>query len=505
MAESYKNVNEYAFEITKHTIHFHDDASIYSLSHTQNHLLTAGSDKNIRCWHISLSEKKKSNILCYPENSSVFIEYCTALEMHHSANVVKSNQDLIVCGSIFGEIIAAKEIGCKFEKCIIKGPDGDSCNDIVFVRKNLIVCGFESGKLLSYEIEENPEYFNQDSTEPQNTEIQQSLDDSEKENTIKPKKKRIKIKKIQEYLLFNLLYSSKPHNLAIQGLTFNQKYNILTTFSKDRTAKHFYVSKKLTFLDKIKKFADEQEMILFRKFSYSQNDEFLFIGACNGKYLNILNIPFSYNNIIGKIGPFEAHVSVIKEFGSRKKDEKNKFDKNDKIDLQKIKENWLALNKIIDTQETGDFEIQKDNDEHNNVFDNIHQKSLKNVLQEKEIEIQNNFTFIPENITSLDPDIEQIKADKQLNKNCDKMEILNDTENFEIKTEILDSNTISVKNVDNLLFFAVKNSLYCMDRSEIIFKMENITYKGITDICFYKNIVFVSSADGLISSVRFYE
>lgn len=68
-----------------------------------------------------------------------------------------------------------------------------------------------------------------------------------------------------------------------------------------------------------------------------------------------------------------------------------------------------------------------------------------------------------------------------------------------------DKHAVRIENTDNLLFFAVRNTLYCMDRRKIVCKFENICYKCITDITVHKNVIFISSVDGLLSSIRFFD
>lgn len=603
MNDNTEKIKKYNFEITKHTIHFHENASIYSVSSTKNHIYTAGSDSKVRSWHVVLNNPKNGNILCYPENSSIQIEYCTTISLHNSVTVVRSHENYIIAGSIAGDICAYKEIGCKYEECTIRGMDGDGVTDICFVRKNVFVVAFESGQLTMYKLFENSNYeknekfeadgvdeecqitksrktdkilkinveskhnevqniennnLNEDKSKeihrsensnsnkqeidkPEKTQIDQTensqtiknndlekneIDESaSKENirintTKKTKRKRIQIHKIHQLLQFKQLYNSSPHSLAIQGLAFSKKNNILCTFSKDKTAKFFLVSKKLTLLGKIQKiFADEQEIILFRKYCFSSNGDFLFIGGCNGFNMNILHKPFGNNCILGSIGPFEGHISVIYEFGNKNTLELEIYDENEVVNVKQIKEKWILLQNNIDEEitdeNTNSFTMKNQKKSLNT--GNINQFSdQENQITDKNTELQK----ITEKTVKNQKNVEQLlkKDENKLNQKniCDSNQITsiesqsskNENNTLELinlqnNNDSIEQSGYEIKNIDNLVLFAVKNSLYCMNRSQIICKMENICYMGITDICMHKNIVFISSVDGLLSSVRF--
>ncbi|ELQ76121.1 putative WD40 repeat, subgroup, WD40/YVTN repeat-like-containing domain protein, partial [Trachipleistophora hominis] len=569
---------DYTFEITKHTLYFHENASIYGLSSTENHLLTAGSDCTVRCWHITLKSKKNKHVLCYPDSSSVSFAYCCTLTLPNSINTIRSCDKYVAVGTTMGEVYVFKEMGCTFEECMVRGGDGDSCNEIAFVRLGVIVCGFESGRLMMYEIIENDELKekrNCTGTPEDNTE-KNEIDNNELSNTIANssvseivmqnddqaptnnskvvKKRRIKPSQVTKLLSYKLLNVIKPHSLSVQGLSYNTKYNILSSFSKDKTMKVFYITNKMTIIGKFSDvFADEQEMILFRRYTFSHDNEFLFVGGCLGNLLQILHYPFCGTCVLGRIGPFEAHVSVIYEYGRRNyctlPEKTNYESENAKL----IKERW---HKIIN-----DGCVQSEGDDQESLSTNQPQENIREMIgdmstmsgigngSEKE-NASNKFAdpnmfvsmsclntkrfddkktensdknsgrvdHIPyndaENVIIPDP---RLSTEKNVssNKDCDStrtinLEIVNCTSIDEKNDQtcidcIFNMNNYGfrISNIDKLVFFAVKNHLYCMNRTGIVCKMENISYKGITDIVSHKNVIFVSSVDGLLSSVRF--
>ncbi|KRH94655.1 putative WD40 repeat, subgroup, WD40/YVTN repeat-like-containing domain protein [Pseudoloma neurophilia] len=520
----------YSFETTRHTLHFHEDASIYSITQTNKHLVTSGTDKSVRFWHINLKDKKTENVFCSPETTSVDIKYCTSIEMLNSVNIVKANDAFVVFGSIEGEISAIKELGCKFESSLAKGSDGDSCNDICFIAQNAFVAAFESGKILIFEITENPDYMESSlQDEKIDTATEQSFDVNENkglnvaemslhsineseiaknnsnlENNIdtsdieKPKRKRIVLKIVQKPLIFKVLYTAKPHYQAIQGLAFNPYTRYLASFSKDRSAKIFYVTKKLNLLDRVSKiFADEQEMILFMKFSFSTNGKFLFLGGCNGKVMNILHEPFGKDEIFGSIGPFDGHVSVIYEFGTRKIVQTDKLDVIPLQHSNEIKEKFLAK-KVQKTES----ESQKSNA----LDDKPDQTTIPMVTENKEEFIHKEDDLLSVDLPLSDvcifpvsntPEPKNSQPTADSSENQDSFQVLSQP------NDVMKQSGISIENIDDLIFFAIRNDLYCMDRKKIIVKFENIAFKGITDICVHQNVIFISSVDGLLSSVRF--
>lgn len=568
----------YTFEITKHTLHFHENASIYGLSSTDNHLLTAGSDCTVRCWHIVLKQKKNKNILCYPDNSSVSFVYCCTLTLPNSVNIIRSHGRYVAAGTTMGEIYIFKEKGCTFEECAIRGGDGDSCNEIVFVRREVAVFAFESGRLMMYEIIENGEQGDKKDDEKAVSEnLVRNGTDEEKldkdtqnyhssdvgtqnnsqvvENNSKTvEKKKIKPLRVAKLLSYKLLNVIKPHSLSIQGLAYNAKYNILSTFSKDKTMKIFYITNKMTLLGKLSNaFADEQEMILFRRYKFSHNNEFLYVGGCIGNYLHILHFPFCGTCVLGKIGPFEAHVSVIYEYGGKECSELPEKRALESKNAKQVRERWKKI--IIDScTEAGEADLEHSNldpikEEMCTLISNIsaglgfgsvfEEENVFNGLPAKELfcdKLQSNDSvFSKGKFKSLSRNVKEgghaLNCDKindkslkyelnveksgSCNKNCDKAqqldsEVTNNTTIDEKKdgkdindSFNMDDYSFTISNTDNLVFFAVKNHLYCMNRTGIVCKMENVCYKGITDIMVHNNVVFISSVDGLLSSVRF--
>lgn len=551
--------NNYTFEITRHTLHFHDNASIYGLCSTKNHLFTAGSDCTVRCWHIALGQKKSQNGLYYPDNTSVSLSYCSTLTLPNSTSAIRSYENYILAGSVNGEIVLYKENNCKFEECTIRSGDGDGVNEICFVRTNVAIFGFESGRAMMYEIIENNDIKHEEKPEEIIVKESAKSDHAEEEGKEKHrnnanKKKRINPSLIKKGLTYKLLTSIKIHPRAIQGLSYDPVYNILATFSKTRSAKLYYVTNKLVLLNTMNQiFADEQELILFKKFCFSHDGEFLYTGGINGKKLNIYYKPFGEKCGLGTVGPFEAHVSVIYEYGKRNLCNLKHPDHYKNIDGKKEASDWASaileeenrLNNYQKNRSSMDLgpdeqtsQLDAQGNDQGETDCNIYQHVINDnpgascsaemsgqgIINDLQFPQANNIAYeeICETESALLTSEEEMCRNRDLSINAGNLQEQSDInrtpteaekENEQSKAEIahftdtneLDLENISqkIKNVDNLIFFAVKNNLYCMNREEIIFKMENICYRGITDITVVKDVVFVSSVDGLLSSVRF--
>ncbi|KAF7684376.1 Chromatin assembly factor 1 subunit B [Astathelohania contejeani] len=298
-------------EITTHNLHFHDNASIFSIDATDTKIATAGGDKAIRLWNIKTRPRKEKEF-CYTTaiNSTISLEYVATLVRHpRTVNCIRfspcKNYLASCCDGGQVGIWELKEEGAEYIN--VKDIDGDDAYELAWGGNKLFV-GFSSGRLILYEISKKEE-------------IQKSKENIKNEEA----NKKIKILYLPT-LNIRLLHSVKAHSDIIQGLSYNPSFNLLTSMSKDRSAKTFLVDKKLTLIEKYdylfneRMFADEKTKCFFRRLSYSEDGKLLYfccgIGDIYGKNANLKNkskhcvyvmhYPFKSDNIIARIGPFDS-------------------------------------------------------------------------------------------------------------------------------------------------------------------------------------------------------
>ena len=296
----FKKINHFfvlimGIETTIQTLYFHEETSIYSICTTGRHLYTAGGDAKIRAWHIHKEERAGNEDFSVknPVNSLVKITYCSTLEGHKkTVNCVRNisingEQYLISCDDS-GKILFWVLNGCEYECHKIFSTD--SCQEIIYAEKdgnNYIICGLNTGKLILLDLILNHKV---------------------------PKAK--------------LLQTIKAHTMPIEGLAYNMKYNIISTMSKDASCKLYQIQKKkLALYETIEKitekysFADEHEIILTRRHSFSQCGKFMYLTTCKNVSKPVsttLRYPFHDDCIYGKnegLDGFVSKVIDVEEFG----------------------------------------------------------------------------------------------------------------------------------------------------------------------------------------------
>lgn len=270
-------------EYTTQNLHFHENASIYSIDSTQTLLLTAGGDKVIRSWSITKEPIQSENDFIHNEShlSSVKINYIDSFEGHTKPiNCVRfhQNNSIFASSADNGEIIIwYRDIKCKLEV------ENEDIYELCLGIDHLFV-GLASGKLLVYAL---------------NIEMGEQL-------TLLPK----------------LIQNIKAHCDIIQGMSFNFKNNCLLTGSRDRTYKTFVLEKKLIFNEKIesinneKIFADENCKLLFRRSCFIDDNFIYLTGGIKASdahqfYVYIYHHPFRNEDLYGRIGPLDTHAIKI--------------------------------------------------------------------------------------------------------------------------------------------------------------------------------------------------
>lgn len=224
----------YPIEVTTHNLYFHEEASIFSIDSYIDILATSGGDNAIRLWKIKHIDKNKKDCkfkYTTSLNSSIKIEFLSEIICHtKSVNCIRFNESgYLASSSDGGKIVLSKE----GKNTVIREHDGFDIYDLTW-NKNILYVGVGNGLLEIYDID----------------------------STVK------------------LVYKKMIHSDFIQGITFNFKYNLLATLSKDRTAKlHFIdINRDKTNLNN----NDSNDIFVDEKLNYLQNEE------KNKEYVNLL-------------------------------------------------------------------------------------------------------------------------------------------------------------------------------------------------------------------------
>jgi chromatin assembly factor 1 subunit B len=295
----------YPVEITTHNLHFHDEASIFTVDSNGEYLATGGGDKDIRLWKIE-KEECKSRDVCYTTalNTTIKISYHAVLSGHQRAvNCVRFNSSLLASCSDGGEVIVWEGES----PTAIRGIDGDDAYELVWGKDHLFI-GFSSGSIRVYRIEtlsgcSAGEDINSLSGEVQKNRIAPILLDSD----LRHEPKRI---------VATLVQQIKCHSDVIQGLAYNAKHGLLTSLGKDRVGKTFAFSSKLVQIEKME--YTEKDRIFaagkgfFKRLAYSEDGNFLYLVGCASNTIVVLHYPFRIEHVYATIGPLDSEpVKVI--------------------------------------------------------------------------------------------------------------------------------------------------------------------------------------------------
>ncbi len=69
----------------------------------------------------------------------------------------------------------------------------------------------------------------------------------------------------------------------------------------------------------------------------------------------------------------------------------------------------------------------------------------------------------------------------------------------------LNSPLVKIFKHETILFACTKKSLYIFENEKLIHTIDNITFKAVTDACIVNGIVFISSMDGFLVTVKFFD
>lgn len=323
---------QYKVELTTHNLHFHDQASIYSVDSKDRMIATAGGDHDVRIWLIEKLGCKNLDF-CHTNalNSSVKIQYKYTLSGHTKmVNCVRFSDEYLASGSDGGAVLIW-DIN-KFDKglshCVRKS-DGDDVYEVAW-HKNFLFLGLSSGQISVYKISKtcedsrNEKSENNDNSHKfcilENEKIQIAEGEAEKNVLEQTPKKKAKLitSKVDTSVNIEHVQTMKAHSDIIQGLSFNHFYSILATQSKDCTSKIFYFDQKLNFLCKNDNFNDKKIIFegksFYKRLSFVKKN-FLFLPSCSLDNENVVFVyAYPFREIYSKIGPFDSAVQKVHEW-----------------------------------------------------------------------------------------------------------------------------------------------------------------------------------------------
>lgn len=287
----------YPIEVTTHNLHFHEEASIFTMHANEKFIATGGGDKDIRLWRVE-KDACKGIDFCYTTaiDSSIRIRYHAVLSGHHrSVNCVRFNGDILASCSDGGEVILWKR-----EKAYaVRRIDGDDAYELAWGCKHLFV-GFSSGNILVYQVTSDNNFL--DTANAANEDEFNEASDSE----CSPRKE----KDCKQGVSIKLVQKIKCHEDIIQGLAFNHRFNVLTSLSKDCTGKTFLFTDRLVEIEKME-YHDRNKLFstgrgFFRRLSYSPDGKLLYLVCCRSNSVVVLHYPFRMEHVYATIGPFDS-------------------------------------------------------------------------------------------------------------------------------------------------------------------------------------------------------
>jgi chromatin assembly factor 1 subunit B len=295
----------YPVEITTHNLHFHDEASVFTVDYNGRYLATGGGDKEIRLWTV---EKRacKDREVCHTTalNTTIKISYHSVLTGHQrTVNCVRFNGDLLASCSDGGQVIVWEN----GNPMVIRGMDGDDAYELAWGRDHLFV-GLASGNIGVYKIEHVEE------EEP----LKEDTSDLPVEQQGRAKKRIVPTVLETEgasthrsrRIVATLVQQVRGHSDVIQGMAYNRKYDLLTSLGKDRVGMTFLFNGELVQIEKMEYMNKDRVFAVgkgfFRRLSYSDDGDFLYLVCCASNTVVVLHYPFRIEHVYATIGPLNS-------------------------------------------------------------------------------------------------------------------------------------------------------------------------------------------------------
>lgn len=315
-------------EVTTHNLHFHDQASIYSVDSKDTIIATGGGDTDVRIWQVEkLAPKEQKFCYTHALTSSVKIHYMHTLSAHQrTVNCVRFGSDYLATCSDGGHVLVwdAHDLGRGLAHTV-RAPDGDDAYEVAWGGKFLFV-GLASGNVAVYEVEQPLD----ESGDKEDTGGCKTSSDTDtpgcKENNSYPnggvsETKRAKVTRIEasSRVCVRHVHTMKVHSDIVQGLSFNPFYSVLATQSRDRTAKVLHFACRLTMLHRHETFGDQRTICtgkaFFKRLSFVKKN-FLFLTQCREERNNVVFVyAYPFRSLYACIGTFDSAVQRVLEWG----------------------------------------------------------------------------------------------------------------------------------------------------------------------------------------------
>ena len=307
-------------EITTHNLHFHEDSPVLSTDFYNGIVATCGFDNSVRLWMPQFSEKKyRDNVYKTAANSSISFEFFMEFnEFSKPINCVRFFQN---CKKdLFKFILAACCDGGKVvvitenKSYVVCTDTSDDAYEFCWCEDKLFI-GFSSGKIEAYQMhittsdcDLKSSINNEDKFENNYNRI---TDTNLKEETSKVNSTESSNKdQVSAKLSFDLIFTQKIHLDTIQGLSFNKKYNLIASYSLDKTVKVHKIEASSLHLVSVFDQKIDNSRGLFKRLFF--DDDLLYIFIKNS-LLHVISYPFRPIHLHKKIGPLNSTpVKILK-------------------------------------------------------------------------------------------------------------------------------------------------------------------------------------------------
>lgn len=272
-------------EVTTQNIYFHEDSPILSIDIQNDQLATCGFDGILRLWNLKFKKMNyEEDVYRTAANSSIEIEHLKDLTgFSKPVNCIRfcrlnlENQFILAACADGGKIILFTN-----DKSYIvpNGIDSDAYDMCWY--NNLLYIAFGNGTVSCYRVD-----------------IEEDIDFNIIEDDII--KDSIKLN-------FNLIFSQKIHDNTIQGISYNEKYNLLATFSLDKTVKiHFVEKNGLKFINSLDEKIDNSRG-LFKRILFEEDLLYIFTKS---NAVSIYTYHFKSKCLYKKIGSLNSSVVKV--------------------------------------------------------------------------------------------------------------------------------------------------------------------------------------------------
>lgn len=278
-------------EVTTHNIYFHEDSPILSTDVYNGIVSTCGFDGVVRLWHLNFKEMNhRDNVYRTAGNSSIQIEYYRDLTgFTKPINCTRFFKDthamefILACCSDSGKVVVFDGEN----EYIVRREDDDDAYELCWADDHLVV-GLGSGNIEIFEM---------------------TRFDNQKENELNRKNEDDQSKPVN--LQFKQILRKKVHESTIQGISYNHKHRLISTFSLDKTVKiHQLDNDTLDLISTLDQKIDNSRG-LFKRILFEDNLLYLFN---KNSTVSVVCYPFKNTHIQKKIGPLNCSVVKVLTF-----------------------------------------------------------------------------------------------------------------------------------------------------------------------------------------------